>query len=307
MLTASQPTMPSIASGDDLAPLFARIASLARLGPPSRPCITLLSQLQPSVNAILATLSPTDAEIFRSVLDDVPLISHTPAFAKQPLPLPQRRLPCLLGPPRRVRRLPAREERPPHPRKSHPQLRVHLTLTDHPAHAVQAGAADLHFAARAALHFTPGELDEGMRFVRMVCACTCTVFAPLVAFRHACAAALAPLIDLGPPLTCALGEYAWTWRTCAKCAHHTGRGKCGMFCADAPWFVELWRELVAILRARPDPDAVLIWGKEHFSRALQKAMACPICVNVAEEHLKCFKGLLVVEAAKRIAEIPLKI
>ena len=87
------------------------------------------------------------------------------------------------------------------------------------------------------------------------------------------------------------------------CARHSGRGACELFCADAPWFVELWRELVAILRARPDPDAVLTWGKDHFARALKEAMECPICSEVAEEQLKCFEGLLVVEAAKRIAEV----
>ena len=164
-------------------------------------------------------------------------------------------------------------------------------------------AVDLRYAARAALRPTQGELDDKIRRVRFACSTTWTVFAPLVAFRHACAGALAPLIDLGPPLAGALGEYAWTWRTCPMCARHSGRGACELFCADAPWFVELWRELVAILRARPDPDALLTWGKDHFARALKEAMECPICSEVAEEQLKCFEALLVVEAAKRIAEV----
>ncbi len=143
-----------------------------------------------------------------------------------------------------------------------------------------------------------------MRLAVMACANkTWGTFAPLVRYRLACAAALGPLIDLEPPPAALVREYAWTWHTCPDCAKHTGRGACGMFCADAPWFVELWRQLVAILRARPDPDAVLVHGREHFSRALEEGMACSTCAKVVQEHLRCFEGLLVVEAAKRIAEV----
>ena len=144
---------------------------------------------------------------------------------------------------------------------------------------------DLRYAARAALRFTPEELDDEMyRAVHGGAGVpTWETFKPLVAYHRACAVALMPLIDLGPPPADVVRGYSWTWRTCPMCARHSGRGVCELFCADAPWFVELWRELVAILRARPDPDAVLTWGKDHFARALKEAMECPFCSEVAEE------------------------
>ena len=73
--------------------------------------------------------------------------------------------------------------------------------------------------------------------------------------------------------------------------------------ADAPWFTELWKQLVAILRARPDPDAVLVRGWEHLSKALRAALACSTCARVAYQHLRCFHGLLIVEIAKRVAGV----
>ena len=68
--------------GHDLETLLARLTC----SQPDEPCLTLLPQLQPSVDGILATLSPTDAEVFRSALDSITLISHTPPFAKRPPP-----------------------------------------------------------------------------------------------------------------------------------------------------------------------------------------------------------------------------
>ncbi len=65
----------------------------------------------------------------------------------------------------------------------------------------------------------------------------------------------------------------------------------GRSASDAPWFVELWKQLVAILRARPDPDAVLVWGVQHFSQALRAGTAHPTCSTVVQEHLRCFHGL----------------
>ncbi len=67
-----------------LGSIFSRLTC----SPPSTSCRTLLPQLQPSVDGILRTLSPTDADVFHSVLNGIPLISHTPPVAKQPPPIP---------------------------------------------------------------------------------------------------------------------------------------------------------------------------------------------------------------------------
>ena len=266
--------------------------------------------VQPSADGILATLSPTDAQVLRSALAGVPLISDTPPLFMRFLFLS----------------LPA--DAPPLLAALHAKL---LEL----GWAVDAGCArltreepvafyalfmhtsgilsrlgctdDLRYAARAALRLTLEELDEEMRRAVTVRegAPAWEMFKPLVAYRRACAVALMPLIDLGPPPAEVVRGYAWTWRTCATCAVHVGHAPgsdaCGVRCREAPWFVEFWKELVATLRARPDPDAVL--GVQHIAQALLRAAVCPTCSTVAFEHLRCFQGLLVVEAAKRIAEV----
>ncbi|PIL24786.1 hypothetical protein GSI_12672 [Ganoderma sinense ZZ0214-1] len=293
-------------------------ATLARLTapPPSTPCRTLFPQLQPSVDEILRTLSSTDADVFRSVLVRTLLIYRNPSGAPYlpPLPAEAATIPlvalCYTGMKQAMLDMTlavvgqAREQ----------PISTYLLFVNAPAafmfcdpNSDPQRRDDLHFAARAALRFTTAELHDKVLEVTMRCRTSWETFRPLFTFRHTCAAALGPLVDLMPPPAGALGEYAWTWRTCARCANHTGRGRCGPFCADAPWFVELWKQLVAILRARPDPDAVIMWGKEHFARALQEAMACPNCAKVAQEHLRCFEGLLVVEAAKCIAEVPFEL
>ena len=271
----------------------------------SAPCHTLLPQLQPSVDDILATLSPTDAEVFRPVLAGVPLISRTPPFVMHhpPIPAEYSTVPvlatmkqCAQDANAFLARL-AREN----------PMMFYATFARLPCLVIYGEPNrrdDLCYAARAALRLAPDELDNQMRLALTASHSTAwTTFKPLIAYRHACAAALSPLVDFGAPPPEVLRDYAWTWRTCTHCAVHTGRGACGVFCMEAEWFGELWKGLVGILRARPDPDAVLVHGTKHFAQALQAAMGCPTCANVAQEHLRCFQGLLVVEAAKRIAEV----
>ncbi|KAM5531476.1 hypothetical protein V8D89_014866 [Ganoderma adspersum] len=274
---------------------------------PNTDC-TLLLPVQPSADGILATLSPTDAQVFRSALAGVPLIYDTPPLLTR-----------FLSPP---------ADAPPSLFVLHAELfelgwaveTGHARLTrDEPVACyglfMRTGGIigrlgcidDLRYAARAALRFTPQEFDDEMHRAVTVRggAPTWETFKPLVAYRLGCAVALMPLIDLGPPPADVVRGYAWTWRTCPTCAVHVehapGSDACGVRCREAPWFVGFWKELVATLRARPDPDAVL--GVQHIAEALLGAAACPTCSTVAFEHLRCFQGLLVVEAAKRIAEV----
>ena len=266
--------------------------------------------VQPSVNGILSTLSPTDAQVFRSALAGISLISDAPPLLTQFLPP---------SPP---------ADAPPFLVALHARLfefgwaietgQVRLTREEPVvcyALFMRTGGIlgrlgcidDLRYAARAALRFTPEELDDEMyRAVHGGAGVpTWETFKPLVAYHRACAVALMPLIDLGPPPADVVRGYSWTWRTCPTCAVHVGHAPgshaCGVRCREAPWFVEFWKELVATLRARPDPDAVL--GVQHIAQALLRAAVCPTCSTVAFEHLRCFQGLLVVEAAKRIAEV----
>lgn len=261
---------------------------------------TQLSQVEPSANRILSALSPADADVFRSALDGIPLICRTPpAFMNLPL-LPTYTETDDSDSSSKIWALHILEEPVP----------FYSVFARMPGFFCGPGCIDDQlFAARAALRFTAEELDAQIE------ACVSTgraasheTFQALISYRLACVIALMPLnlkmASVHLPLT--MSQYAWTWRTCMTCARHDGHAlenACGPRCTDAPWFLELWRQLVTILRARPDPESVLMRGLQHRSQALRTAMACPTCAKVAHEHLRCFHGLLVVEAAKRITEV----
>ncbi|KAM5531477.1 hypothetical protein V8D89_014867 [Ganoderma adspersum] len=261
--------------------------------------------IEPSVDRILSNLSPADADVFRLVLDGVPLICRTPpAFMDLP-PLSADTGPNDVSSPAKLWAIPILKE----------PVSFYVVFTQMPGVFCGPGCIDdLRYAARAALRLTAEELDAHIE------ACMSSgrapshvMFNPLVHYRLACVVALTPLnVNLArpqpPPAVTA--AYAWTWRTCATCATHVGHAAgeaCGVLCADAPWFVELWKQLVAILRVRPDPDAVLVRGWQHLSQALRAALACPTCAGVAHEHLRCFHGLLIVEIAKRVAEVQFQV
>ncbi|KAI1790281.1 hypothetical protein LXA43DRAFT_1149203 [Ganoderma leucocontextum] len=245
----------------------------------------------PSADGILRTLSPTDAHVFSSALANVPLISHTPPFVTQLI------APPVNTPPGPVAALHAKMlEFGSAVEATHANLIREQPVACYSLFMLTGGILgslgrvdDIRYAARAALRFTREELDDEMHR-SILGGATWETFRPLVSYRLACMVALMPLIDLGPPPAEVVSGYAWTWRTCATCVEHVGH---------APG--DLWKELVATLRASPDPDAVM--GVQHLWQALQGAMGCSTCSKVAYEHLTCFQGLLVVEAAKRIAEV----
>ena len=257
--------------------------------------------VEPSADGILSLLSPADADVFRLVLTGVPLICRTPpAFMDLP-PLSANTGPNDASSSAKLWAVPILKE----------PVSFYIVFTQMPGVFCGPGCIDdLRYAARAALRLTAEELDTQIEAcVSSGRAPSRELFNPLVSYRLACIVALTPLnVNLArpqPPPAVMVG-YAWTWRTCATCATHVGHAAgepCGVLCVDAPWFVRLWKQLVAILRARPDPDAVLVRGWQHLSQALWAALGCPTCARVAHEHLRCFHGLLIVEIAKRIAGV----
>nr|VWP02250.1 Structural maintenance of chromosomes protein [Ganoderma boninense] len=261
--------------------------------------------LQPSTDGILATLTPTDAHVFRSALAGIPLISDAPPLLTQFLTPLAYTPPFLAAPHTKLLELGwAIEAGHAKATREDPVACYALFMRTGGILGRLGCFDDTRYAARAALRFTKEELDDEMSRAIVAGTQSWETFKPLVSYRLACTAALTPLIELGPPPAEVVRGYAWTWRTCPNCVVHIQHGPgdaCGVLCREAPWFVEFWKELVATLRASPDPDAVL--GVQHISQALQGAVACPTCSRVAFEHLRCFQGLLIVEAAKRIAEV----
>ncbi|PIL24785.1 hypothetical protein GSI_12671 [Ganoderma sinense ZZ0214-1] len=254
----------------------------------------------PSIDKILSALPPTDADVFRLVLDGVPLVCRTPPAFRDLPPLSTNTDPNDASP-ARMWATPILKE----------PVSFFVVFTRMPGFFCGPGCTDdLRYAARVALRFTAAELDAQIEAcVSSGRASSRTIFTPLLSYRLACIVALTPLnVNLAiprPPPTI-MAAYAWTWRTCTTCTRHVGHalgGTCEVLCEDALWFTELWRKLVAILRLRPDPDAVLVRGWEHLSKALRAPLACPTCAGVAYQHLRCFHGLLIVEIAKRVAEV----
>ena len=145
--------------GHDLKTLLARLTC----SQPDEPCLTLLPKLQPSVDGILATLSPTDAEVFRSALDGVTLISHTPPFAKRPPPLPIFPAPSVdvllasSNASMRASNLPRMRDNPVF-------FFAYFSQPSHtPIPLFKPTAVDLLYAVRAALRLTQGELNDKIR------------------------------------------------------------------------------------------------------------------------------------------------
>ncbi|PIL24784.1 hypothetical protein GSI_12670 [Ganoderma sinense ZZ0214-1] len=259
----------------------------------------------PSTDGILAILCPTDAQVFRSALAGIPLIADAPPLLTQFLTSSADTPPFLASLHAKLLELGwAVETEHAKVTREDPVACYALFMRTGGILGRLGCIDDIRYAARAALRFSQEELDDEMARAILNGTPTWETFKPLVSYRLACAVTLTPLISLGPPPAEVVRGYAWTWRTCPNCVVHIQHGPgdaCGAPCREAPWFVVFWKELVATLRASPDPDAVL--GVQHLSQALQGAMVCPTCSRVAFEHLRCFQGLLIVEAAKRIAEV----
>ena len=212
--------------------------------------------VEPSADRILSLLFPADADVFHLVLSGVPLICRTPpAFMDLP-PLSANTGPNNASSPAKLWAVPILKE----------PMSFYVVFTQMPGVFCGPGCIDdLRYATRASLRLTAEELDVQIdACVSSGRAPSRATFNPLLRYRLACVVALTPLnVNLArpqpPPIVTA--GYTWTWRTCAACATHVGHAAgdpCGVLCAEAPWFTELWRQLVAILRARPDADAVLV-------------------------------------------------